>query len=83
MKQNLGARLRYTEQYCMSSIITASHLGASTAWSCIHVCRVKLASQRVKEYHKKAHAWHLNMHTVRVEKKPLSPDKVKKLRISK
>ena len=49
--QNLGARLKYTEQYCMSNIIAAScHLGPSTA---VHT---SLASQRVKGYYKNAHS---------------------------
>ena len=54
--QNLGTRLKYTEQYCMHvhcyrcKLLT--HLGPSTAMACMHT---SLASQRVQGYHKNAH----------------------------
>ena len=40
--QSLGTRLKYTEQYCMSNIIT-THLVSSTVIPCMHT------SQRIKE----------------------------------
>ena len=72
--QNLGTRLKYTEQYCMSNIVTAScSLGSKHQ-------HTSLASQRVKGYHKNAHGnWQLNIHTLRVEKKPLSSHDRQKL----
>ena len=74
MMQSLGARLKYTEQYCMSNII-ATHLGPSTAaMPCMHT------SQKVKGYHKNTHGnWQLSIHTIRVEKKPLSSHNRQKL----
>ena len=52
MMQNLGARLKYTEQYCTSNIITASCSLGSKHCNAMHT---SLASQRVKGYHKNAH----------------------------
>ena len=73
MMQNFGARLKYTEQYCMSDIkynIAASCSLGSKHW------HTSLASQRVKGYHKNAHGTRqLSIH----EKKPLSSHDCRKL----
>ena len=67
--QNLGARLKYTEQYCMSIITAAScSLGSKPP----HACIQGLTSQSVKGYHKNAHGMAANIHTLRIEKKPAS-----------
>ena len=58
---NLGARLKYTEQYCMFNIIAATcSLGPSTA--CMHT---SLASQRVKGTTRMHMARQLNIYTLR------------------
>ena len=53
--QNLGARLKYTEQYCMSNIIAAICSLGSKHCNAMHAYNSSLASQRVKGYHKNAH----------------------------
>ena len=67
MMQNLGARLEYTEQYHMSSIITAScSLGCKHCMAmhaCIHAAR-RLASQSQRVPQRRHMAWQLNMHTL-------------------
>ena len=52
MLQNLGAKLKYTEQYCMSNITIAASCSLGPSTACMHT---SLASQRVKGYHKNAH----------------------------
>ena len=76
-----GARMKYTEQYCMSNTITAiCSLGSKHCVAMHAYMDTKLASQRVKGYHKKAHGiWQLNIHILRVdhEKKQPSPSKAR------
>ena len=56
--QNFDARLKYTEQYCMSNTITASCSLGSKHYNAMHA-HTSLAGQRVKGYHKIHMAWQL------------------------
>ena len=58
--QSLGTRLKYTEQYCMSNIIIATHLDSSTVMPYMHT------SQRVKGWLPQEYR------QLSLEKKPLS-----------
>ena len=72
MKQNLGARLKYSEQYCMSNIITSCLLGSKY---CMHACmHTILASQRVKGYYKNAAAKHDTSLSLELKKAQLSEE---------
>ena len=50
MMQNIGARLKYTEQHRMSNIYITMQVAT---W--VQALHTSLASQRVKGYHKNAH----------------------------
>ena len=73
---NLGAKLKYAEQYCTqsNSIAASCSLGSK---HCMYVCmhtyiQASLASQRVKGYHKNTHGMAVEHTLIYPEKKSLS-----------